>query len=207
MPFTQNANYMRSLYVQMNSNIYHSNFLDLTQYVPGLRLEYPGNRERQVVGDYRLSLDGYHPSHPDIIYAIHNYCIQGERYADSMHRALRELSVKGLDNTTLIEFPFEINNDRLQKPIVLTPLEFNFFLYWLILQEDINYPRNAYMGVRMPLIRYVEAVISARRPKILEVDVVVANANRRGTPPPRFMHPQLPREYDNTLSLIENMTI
>lgn len=203
MPFTQNANFMRSLYVQMNSSIYHSNFLDLTQYVPGLRLEYPGNRKKQVIGDYRLRLNGCHPSHPDIIRAIHDYCLQGERHADSMHGALRELSVKGLDNTTLIEFPFEINNR------LLNPLEFNFFLYWLILQEDINYPRNTYMGVRMPLIRYVEAVISARHPTLLEVDVVVANANpnRRGAPSPRFMHPQLPREYDNTLSLIENMPI
>ncbi len=200
MPFTENANLMRNLYESMDDTAPHSNFHDLTEIVPGLVLEYPGNLQRQVRGDYRLSLDGYHPSHAEMVQAIHDYCQQDERYADCMHRALRGLSTEGLDNINLLDFPFLINHRFLDGS------QFNTLLYWLILQEDINYPRNRYMGVRMPLTRYVEAVISARHPGLLPLNVVVANATRRyGRPTPRFTHPELPQAYDETLTSIQNM--
>lgn len=193
---------MRNLYSQMHNTAYHSNLHDLSHVVPGLVLEYPGNRVGRVVGDYRLSLNGYHPSHAEMVRAIHDYCLQDEQNADSMHRALRGLSMEGLGNTNLLDFPFSINHR------LLDGLQFNTLLYWLILQEDINYPRNLKMGVRMPLIRYVEAVISARHPELLPLNIVVANATRRfGRPAPRFTHPELPQAYDETLTSIQNMPL
>lgn len=193
---------MRNLYNQMQNTAHHSNFHDLSHVVPGLVLEYPGNRVGRVVGDYRLSLDGYHPSHAEMVRAIHDYCLQDERNADSMHRALRGLSTEGLDNINLLDSPFRI------KHRVLDGLQFNTLLYWLILQEDINYPRNRYMGVRMPLIRYVEAVISARHPELISLNVVVTHAAKRyGPPAQRFTHPELPQAYDETLTSIQGMLV
>lgn len=193
---------MRNLYNQMHNTAHHSNFYDLGHIVPGLVLEYPGNRSGRAVGDYRLSLDGYHPSHAEMVQAIHDYCLQDERNADSMLHALRGISIEGLDNINLLDSPFLIKDRVLDGP------EFNTLLYWLILQEDINYPRNRYMGVRMPLIRYVEAIISARHPELISLNVVITRASERyGPPAQRFMHPQLPREYDETLSSIQDMVV
>lgn len=51
-------------------------------------------------------------------------------------------------------------------------------------QEDINYPRPRFMGLRMPIIRYIESAIAAEHPTLLSLGRVFTRTNNHGGPSP-----------------------
>lgn len=82
-------------------------------------------------------------------------------------------------------------------------MEFKYFIYWIILQEDINFPPPRKMGIRMPLIRYIEGAIAAVHPKLLSLAQVFNRTNvRNRRPDPAFRHPNLERYLADNINQI-----
>lgn len=198
MPFSENVRFMKKLYSQMPTKEFHSNTLTLYEHLSGLELRYPGNLTGKKIGDYCLYLDGHRPSHSEIVRAIHDHCHRhgGDTPTDVI-MFLEDLATNGLQGKTDLRDSFHLLGRKLDGR------QTRIFLYWLILQEDINYPNQ--MGVRMPLTRYVEAVISSTNPEMLSLRDVITRTNVRGRPSPRFSHPHLSIRYDHTFKIIDSM--
>ncbi len=201
MPFADDILYMKNLYTKMPVQEVHGNTHSLEEHVPGLQLRYPGALRGGKTGDYCLYLNDFAPSHIHVVRAVHTYCeISGHDGAESMLCFLEDLATNGLTGTVDLPSPFEIAGHRLEGR------QTRVLLYWLILQEDINYPSPRHMGVRMPFVRYTEAVISSILPDLLDIETVVARtAARGGRPAPRFAHASLSPRFLRTFDVIENM--
>ncbi|TCI33880.1 hypothetical protein EVJ29_13410 [Exiguobacterium sp. SH4S7] len=201
MPFAENISFMQGLYDEMPVRERHGNIHSLESQVPGLQLRYPGALRGRQIGDYCLYLNAFAPSHIHVVRAIYAYCErQGADGAEAILCFLEDLATNGLAGTVDLPAPFELEGHELDGR------QTRVLLYWLILQEDINYPRERYMGVRMPLIRYTEAVIASTHPALLGIATVVARTEARGgRPAPRFEHRELPIRYQDTFGVIEHM--
>lgn len=131
------------------------NFINL--YIPGYRFGKDGTR------DYRFNLNGNNISHVDMNNAIYRYVRQNNNSAIDLSNLLNDIFQNGL-NVNLQGY------NNLQNPINIAGNNYNFnefikIIYWLIAQEDINFPRtNGKMGVKLPLSRYQEAIIVAINP-------------------------------------------
>lgn len=55
-------------------------------------------------------------------------------------------------------------------------------IYWITLQDEINYPQPRYNGRRMPFCRYFEAVYCAKNNDFTLEDVCKRCNNRRHVP-------------------------
>lgn len=201
MPFADDILFMKNLYTKMPIQVVHGNIHLLEEHVPGLQLRYPGALRGGKIGDYCLYLNDFAPSHTHVVRAIHKYCeISGYDGAESMLCFLEDLATNGLAGTENLPSPFELAGNSLDGH------QTRMLLYWLILQEDINYPSPRHMGVRMPFVRYTEAVISSIHPNLLDIETVVERtAARGGRPAPRFAHASLSSRFLRTFDVIENM--
>lgn len=102
-------------------------------------VSYPGYKED---GDYRLSYtkDNTAPKHTDVIDLIENICNHENR--ETIVDDLEKIYTHGLRaDTTIIDGNLKTK------------------IYWISLQEDINYPRPRYQGIRLPLQRFFEATL------------------------------------------------
>ena len=183
MPFRQNINFIQNLCTNaQNQQMYGNSFHPLPSQLPSLVLLYPGRIPNK--GDYRLEFNSAALSHTDIVEAVYNCALAGN--GQTITNFLVDLFNNGLNadsnqNVTITIQGFNLTLD-----------EFKYLTYWLILQEDINYPRPRYMGVRMPIIRYIEGAVAAIHNELLPLDEVKDRTNNHGGPPPRaFNHPNL----------------
>lgn len=145
--------------------------------LPRLLLEYPGRLDKK--GDYRLKYNNCIIKHTDIVCAIYEFVKQGGNNGLVITNFIVNLYKYGLNantNTTCNKIKF--------KSEYLSLNELKHLLYWLVLQEDINYPRPQRMGVRMPLIRYIESAMSALHPNLLPIEEVLKRTNNHGSRPP-----------------------
>ena len=201
MPFKENIAFMKALYDQMKNKGKHSNIHSLDEEVRGLSLRYPGKLKGNKKGDYCLYLNDYTPTHADIVNAIHHYCqLHGGDAAKNMNDFIADIAENGLSGIVALDAPFSIGEREFEGH------ETRVLLYWLVLQEDINYPKEHQMGVRMPLTRYTEAIISATEPDLLNLQTVLDNTNERSKPPKsRFEHEKLPMHFERTFLAIESI--
>ena len=201
MPFAENIRFMKHLYTQMTNQEPHANVLSLHEQVQGLELRYPGRLKGGNVGDYCLYLNGVSPSHPDMVRAIYSHCRRhGADAAKEILDFLEDMARNGLQGTNDIKIRFIFNGHT------YNGREIRVLFYWLILQEDINYPKTNHKGTRMPLTRYTEAVLSSMYPDMLAIENVIRRSAIRGGPPaPCFSHPDLPIRFKSTFNVIENM--
>lgn len=134
-------------------------------------------------GDYRLSVNGNSLSHGDIIYAIEHYLLAFQRderlvKAIELSNILISILNNGLDAQVNPNFNIIIDNT------IYNGRQFVQLVYWLIGQEEINYPRSrGKMGVRLPITRYHEAIVSAVY-GFFNTNTVVQRANIRNQRPP-----------------------
>lgn len=148
--------------------------------IESLVLEYPTYKGR---GDYRLSVNGTSLSHGDIVYALEDYLLSFSTYdrlvkANELSDILISILNNGLNAQVNPYFTIEIDD------IVYCGNQFIQLIYWLIGQEEINYPRsNRKMGVRLPITRYHEAIVSAVY-GFFNTATVVQRANIRNQRPP-----------------------
>ena len=166
MPFIQGINQIQALTTNaLNKKQYANKFYPAPTILPNLVLLYPGRINNH--GDYRLEFNGRAVSHPDIVRSVYDCTLRGN----------------GLNANSNFNVDIYVNNNQ------LSLAEFKQLAYWIVLQEDINFPRPQKMGVRMPLIRYIEGAISALHPNLLSLNEVINRTNNHGRPPqPAFIH-------------------
>ncbi|PHC09926.1 hypothetical protein COE99_09460 [Bacillus toyonensis] len=193
MPFTQGIIQIQALTTNAtNRGQYANRYYPAIETLPNLDivLLYPGRINNH--GDYRLEFNGNALSHPDIVEAVHDCTSQG--HGNIITNFLVDLYINGLNANSNFNININVKNHQLNLD------EFKQLVYWIVLQEDINFPRPRYMGVRMPLIRYIEGAISALHPNLLSLDDVIRRTNNHGRPPqPAFIH------EDVTDYLIQNI--
>ena len=193
MPFTQGIIQVQALTTNaINKGQYANRYYPASDAFPHLDLVllYPGRINNH--GDYRMEFYGDPLSHPDIVKAVHDCTLDG--HGNIITNFLVDLYINGLNANS--NFNININ----VKDYQLNLDEFKQLVYWIVLQEDINFPRPRFMGVRMPLIRYIEGAISALHPNLLSLEDVIRRTNNHGRPPqPAFIH------EDVTDYLIQNI--
>ena len=99
---------------------------------------------------------------------------------------LVDLYNNGLNANSNYNFTINVNHTN------LTINQFKHLVYWLILQEDINYPRPRFKGIKLPLTRYIEGAIAAIHPELLPLKQVMSRTNNHGGGVLQdFKHPNL----------------
>lgn len=100
---------------------------------------YPGFKKE---GDYKLTFteNGEAPRHTDVVDIIASMCTSETR--DTIVTDLEAIFNNGLKaKTTVLE-------DYMKNKI-----------YWIALQEEINYPQPRYKGIKLPFQRFFEATL------------------------------------------------
>lgn len=194
MPFNNGINQIQTLTTNTsNKTKYANTFHPAPNILPNLVLLYPGRINNH--GDYRMEFNGRALSHPDIVKAVHNCTLSGN--GKIITNFLVDLFNNGLNANSDFNITIEVNG------LMLTLEEFKYLAYWIVLQEDINYPRPQKMGVRMPIIRYIEGAIAALHPHLISLSEVIIRTNNHGRPPkPAFAHQDVtPYLTKNILSI------
>jgi len=120
-----------------------------------LILYYPGYKEAK--GDYAAKLCGTAISHAHVVEALGNV-VETEAQALELCNFLLSIYQFGLDavvpNWLTLNFPMNSNT--------YTGYEIVSIIYWIVLQEEINYPeRGRRLGPRLAFSRYLEAIFFA----------------------------------------------
>ena len=125
-----------------------------------LIIDYPGYKKN---GDYRVSKEGKAPKHTDIVQFLYKYTNE-ENYIELI-QALNDLYTNGLSST---------NSFFTQS--------FKETLFWITLQEEINYPQPRFAGRKLPYQRFYEGVLAKLGFITLE-EVLKRTNNHGGTRP------------------------
>jgi hypothetical protein len=182
MPFINNIQHMENLTLSSpNKGRYSNSYHPEKILLPDLVLLFPGRLNN---GDYKLVFNGRALTHIDIVRAVHECTIRGN--GKIITEFLVDLYKNGLNANDNHNISLMVNRT------LLSLKEFKILIYWIVLQEDINYPRPRNMGVRMPITRYIEGAIAAIHPDILSLDIVLSRTNNHGRrPDPAFIHPDV----------------
>ncbi len=106
----------------------------------------PGRKE---LGDYRVTINGVMPTHKDVCKRIYDCIIEG--------------IIEPIEMSCMLENIYERGFEKKRSDSDLI-IELKRKIFWISLQEDINYPmRDGYLGRKHPLFRYAEALIVAQR--------------------------------------------
>ena len=156
------------------------------KYVP-LTINFPGlktyrKKDGSLVYDYRVSLNGVAISHANIVLDLYNKSKQHPSIIKLLYKLLDDVernaydykkeSYIGLEHMSFQapseELISKLNEQHLSKNKIFRQDgnanwnysldELTFVIMWIVLQEDINYPRPRYQGRQMPFYRYVEAI-------------------------------------------------
>lgn len=124
--------------------------------VGNLRIDYPGYK---TVGDYRLSSNGKAPKHTDIVQFIYDHT--NENNYNEIIEALSDIYSNGLLST----------NPFFSKELKET-------IFWITLQEEINYPQPQYSGRKLPYQRFYEGALA--KLKLVDLELVITRTNNHG---------------------------
>jgi hypothetical protein len=174
-------------------------------------ISYPGlkariERNTKIVYDYRVDIEtsqlNASLSHANIIVDIYNKCFQGfdrelmkqiliqiarEGLIDAnQYYEIKSYSCSTVDKTILCSamdahqalgktYNSEVNQSD------LTFEELFISIFWIVLQEDFNYPMPRYQGRKMPFSRYLEALYCFESDH--KLDEVITRALVEGYPP------------------------
>ncbi len=127
----------------------------------GFVIHYPGYKGN---GDYKLTVNGQPPKHTDIVNTIVK--LGRQVTLAQMTSFLDDVYANGLNATQVIT--------GLSKEL----------LYWITLQEEINYPPPK-SGRKMPFQRFFEAALVVHHPSptITNAQVIARTNNHGGTRP------------------------
>lgn len=130
--------------------------------VGNLTITYPGKKKK---GDYRLTINGVPPTHTDIVRTIYNYTTSA-------------------NFDQVVEFLDDVYKNGLNATSTLFPRSFIEKLFWITLQEEINYPSPQYQGRKLPFCRFYEGALS----KISSVNLlnVLNRTNNHGSRVPNL---------------------
>ncbi len=104
---------------------------------------------KKAVGDYRVEVNGRAYTHKEMCQRLYSYVVNGSMSPQKVKEYLEEIYENG------------IIQSRSDEPLVN---ELKKQVFWISLQEDINYPmKRGRLGRKHPLFRYAEALILAQR--------------------------------------------
>jgi Zn-dependent M28 family amino/carboxypeptidase len=128
--------------------------------VENIRIEYPGYKGG---GDYRLTLNGTAPTYASVVRSLYNFVtpINFNQVVD----ALEDMYLNGLNAKDCI---FKQNVKEL--------------IYWITLQEEINYPQPEYFGRKLPFQRFYEAILA--KLNFCSLEEVISRTNNHGRAQP-----------------------
>lgn len=161
MNYTEGINYMRQYIGQRG---YINPFSDIV-------LNYPG---RKNIGDYQLSLtSGQVPTHATICNTLYNF-IKNDIYTYDK----------------LLDFLIDVYSNGTSTPYKDTTLEYyKHLIYWITLQEEINYPRaRGYAGINLAFCRFFEAIYCSQPSNIVTIASVVERCNNHGRNKPTLFN-------------------
>lgn len=157
MSYIEGISFMKRLCSNRDRNGAKSVFIPESKVFPELKIVYPGRKQD---GDYRLELSGSNnpPCHTDICELLHNL-----------------IKNKACNYSELVSLLDDIYNNgtniNIQKYSYSDTERLVALIYWITLQDEINYPQPRYQGRRMPFCRYFEAVYCAENDDFTLADV------------------------------------
>lgn len=125
------------------------------QIIPDLLLYYPGYK--QAVGDYKLCFFGKDLKHSHICKVIFDYSSYDTNFPIFMALVLKEIYENGINaKSPLVRFGILIGSTSYNFE------QFKTLVYWITLQEEVNYPlADKKMSVKLPFSRYYESIYVA----------------------------------------------
>lgn len=165
MNYAEGVAHMREVVSNATNRERYGNYFNVNT---DLIIQYPG---RLGDGDYRLVYNNSHipPTHADIVQQIFDMTNNGNYLR--MIQDLEQIYLYGLHASTNI-----ISNDIKE------------LIYWITLQEDINYPPPRRQGRKLPFQRYFEAALAKRYPEIIEIQNVINRTNNHGGSIPSLLN-------------------
>lgn len=169
MDFQQGVLFMKQLHAQMPK--YSERYSNSIKTSGGLDILYPGKKKP---GDYKVELNGSTPTHHDVCLEIYNHLTEEniEDYVDF----LEDVYENGLTSTNE-------TNDYLKD-----------LIFWVSLQEEINYPQPRFKGRRLAFCRYYEAILAKKGTLTLEALKSRCNNHSQGVPT-LYKHTNKPSFY------------
>lgn len=143
MIYSEGIEYMLSLCsdnLPRYSKTIETNYADLI-------IKYPGYRGK---GDYQVNYNDNPPSHQDICKYLYDLVKDSTESYSDIYNLLSDL----YDNGTDVLGQYLLMNTDADFLITL--------LFWMTLQDEINFPQPRYQGRRMPFSRYFEAIYCAK---------------------------------------------
>lgn len=133
-----------------------------------MQIIYPGYKKP---GDYRLELSSMAkpPCHTYMCNYLHDIIIEQKCDYEQMVSLLDDIYQNGT-NIDISKYSYS-ETERLAA-----------LIYWITLQDEINYPQPRYNGRRMPFCRYFEAVYCAKNNDFTLEDVCKRCNNRWHVP-------------------------
>ena len=157
MDYKEGCQYMVNLTNQLTST-------DKKTFTIGeLSITYPGYKND---GDYKLTIDGLAPRHEDIVKEIYNYTTS--KNFNNVVNFLEDVYENGTNATIRDILPNYKNK-----------------LFWITLQEEINYPQPRYKGRKLPFQRFYEAALVHK--EIINLNDVNDRTNNHGNRIPRLL--------------------
>ena len=164
MNYSQGITYMKNLCHNGNGT-----FSPESTY-PELIITYPGYKQN---GDYRVNISYKNtaPTHFEVCQHIYDNITNGSYNYHCLVQLLEDIYVNGTD--------IDFSNYAINCVEQLTVL-----IYWMTLQDEINYPQPRFQGRRMPFSRYFEAAYCAFSPTCTyNINTVGRRCSNRGTRP------------------------
>ena len=127
-----------------------------------LLISYPGYKS---IGDYRLTENGTAPKHTDIVITIHS-------------------AANNENHELIIDFLNDVYTNGLAATSTAFPRSFVEKLFWITLQEEINYPQPARAGRKLPFQRFYETVLA--KTGITDIQTVLVRTNNHGKKRPEL---------------------
>ena len=133
----------------------------------GITINYPGYKKP---GDYRLTVnDGRAPSHSAICSYLHNLINSGRFSFEELQNFLSDVYSNGT-TTNYTDICLD---------------ELKHLIYWITLQEEINYPRSKnYAGINLAFCRFFEAIYATQPTNDLTLNEVKNRCNNHGSNKP-----------------------
>lgn len=169
MNYTEGINHM----LQLSKS--HGNFSPFN----GIVINYPGYKRP---GDYKLTVNGgTAPKHEDISTMLYNLIYSNTYTFQQLKDFLIDIYYNGTNT-------FYTNND-------LQYLQ--HLIYWITLQEEINYPRSlGYAGINLAFCRFIEAIYCTQPNINFTIRTVKNRCNNHGTNKPQLYNlPNAPIFY------------
>lgn len=171
----------------INKNEYANTHSPYNQSGVSIKILYPGYKQNG--GDYRMVINGSSPpKHTDIVNNFHQMTtisISSINQNNANNPAITPNRIKALiisEINQIIDFLDSIYINGLNHVTTLGSNEdiLKNIIYWITLQEDINYPRPKFRGIRLSYCRFYEGILSAFDSNLFPLATVHSRTNNHG---------------------------